>query len=128
RAARPPDGRDCAGPRPCCPDRGRGRRARTRRTTPGSVRVRTPGPSPAGRPPGTVWRSAALLCALACHAQGRTRIGLESKLADRVAAGLADLVRPVLQSLQGMQVLLEAGPCSGDEAQLVLPLEGLRPG
>ncbi len=48
------------------------------------------------------WASVAGLLLLACHAQGRTRTGLKSKFADRVAAVLADAVRAGLELLEGV--------------------------
>jgi len=73
------------------------------------------------------WASVAGLLLLACHAQGRTRTGLESKFADRVAAVLADAVRACLELLEGMLGLREAGPGVGGQGDLVDPFGRLGP-
>ena len=81
----------------------------------------------AGVLPGRPARSVALLLLLACHAQGRTRSGLESKLADRLTPGLADTVAALLQPLHGVPVLLEQQASVVGDGQLLLPLERLDP-
>src|SRR5215218_5199879 len=79
------------------------------------------------RPPlgGSTWRawgSVAVLLLLACHAQGRTRTGLKSKLADGVAAVLADPVRAGLELLERVLGLAQARPSVGRHRDLVLAL------
>ena len=64
---------------------------------------------------GAVRASVAGVLLLACHAQGRTRTGLKSKFADRVAAVLADPVGAGLELLEGVLRLEQAGAGVGGQ-------------
>src|SRR5919106_3442992 len=71
---------------------------------------------------------ATLLPFLACHAQCRTREGLQPSLADRVAAPLADAVCAVVDAGEGPLGLAEDLSMARGQRHLVLSLERLRTG